>query len=129
MDSLNAASLNITSFHLHYCLSQHMNVYEILKKEKLVLSRRALDNIQETVMAQYNYAGRLRYFERSKEVLDAAAAFCADEANGYRAELAQRQTYLEEAYDYDDKDGNIDVVEEDDDDEVDEAGEPEEQKK
>ncbi len=34
-------------------------------------------------MSQYHYAGRKKYFEQSKSVLQQAFEFCEDEENGF----------------------------------------------
>ena len=52
---------------------RHCNVYEILKKDKLIISERAFKDIQSNLLNQYTYSPKLRKMNRQQQLLEGSA--------------------------------------------------------
>lgn len=49
---------------------RHIDVYEILKKDKLVLTRAVFEDIQQRLLYQYTYGGKRRNLKYAQAILD-----------------------------------------------------------
>lgn len=67
-------------------LTRHeMNIYEALKKDKLIITRKSFEITQANLMTQYLYNGRRTFFNKCKNVL----AHCEEQAatNGFATDF------------------------------------------
>ena len=51
-------------------LQTQANVYDLVRKDKLVISVSAMDDLQKRVMAQYNYTGKRGFYDIQRTLLD-----------------------------------------------------------
>ena len=53
-------------------LQTQANVYDLVRKDKLVISASAMDDLQKRVMAQYSYTGKRGFYDIQRMLLDEA---------------------------------------------------------
>jgi ribosomal protein L4 len=66
---------------------KHINIYEILKKEKLIFTQECFTEIQRRLVGQYTYSGKRNAIKKRLDLLEAARV----EAEELEAQAVQRQ--------------------------------------
>lgn len=65
--------------NVHALLRRRLNIYEILRRDKLIVTRAALEDLQEKLVMQYNYSGRRRTIKEKHYMLEEARLYCEGE--------------------------------------------------